>query len=48
MWIQVTVNGGITDYSTGALIAKFCSIPGAVVRVGAVILHWTVIRSFTV
>jgi len=37
---SLMVKGGI--YSTGVLVTNFCSIPGAVTRVGAVI------RSFTV
>ena len=43
---SLMVKGGA--YTTGTLIAKFCSFPGARIRVGVVIHHWAVIRSFTV
>ena len=34
-------------YSAGGLVAKFCSYPGAFIRVGAARWHWAVITSFT-
>ena len=43
--ISFVLNGGC---STGVLIAKVCSYPMALIRVGAAIRHWAIIRSCTV